>query len=102
MTRLPCSCCSTVDYAKYVQRYRKADGTIGLKRFTYCILCAREKRRVIAARRYEKNLVYQNEWRKKNKDKVNECRRSYRLRNKDKVNEYKRRWYANTKRDSRN
>ena len=52
----------------------------------YCILCHREKAAVWDARFYKKKLVRNQEWRRKNRDKVNAISRKYYAKNKDVIN----------------
>lgn len=81
MIRKPCSKCETTDFPKY-RRKRKRKTGIFESMSSYCVMCHKDNQKILEARRYEKKLAYNRQWRKDNKDKKNSYNRKWYHKNK--------------------
>jgi len=87
----PCSKCGCPDIKKYKRKDRK-------KLSSFCILCHKEDQADRDAKIYKWKLKYNQEWRKKNREKVNGYARKDYLKRKDKINARRRELYVPKKR----
>lgn len=76
--KITCSKCE--DTAEpYVRMKLRKNGKRTKSVASYCKVCHYEDQRVREERRYDKKLAYNREWRRNNRDKVNENERRYYL-----------------------
>ena|SRR3990167_2914421 len=67
---IPCTKCGG-DAPKYKRKKLRRTGKRTKSIASFCIICHSEDQKIREARRYEKKLVYNREWKKKNRKKVN-------------------------------
>lgn len=77
-TWAPCSKCGSSDHPKYRRKKLRANGKRTISKATYCVVCHYEDMKVHEAKRYNKKLAYNREWKRNNRDKANaSARKNY-------------------------
>lgn len=71
----PCSKCGCSDIPKYQRIKLRENGDRTLSIYSHCILCEKEDKKIIEAKRYNKKLAYNRKWCKKNRKLVNKYKR---------------------------
>jgi hypothetical protein len=81
----PCSKCGCPDTPKYTRMKLRKTGKRSLSVASFCTWCHGLDQKEREARRYDKKLAYNKEWRKNNKEKWNAYNRKWYMKRKIKT-----------------